>query len=440
MPEIVDPTQTEIISKSFLIQEARSEEIQEIISKTPPWILRWGITGFLFILLLLLTISWMVKYPEAVNAKLSLTTVSYPKAVVLKTSGKLTSLLVADQQQVHAGDVVGTMESVASYADVAKLDSAINHVSRFISNNQYDLLATYRQPEYHYLGELQAAFQTYENSFIELQNYLATGIYLRKYDLLKKELTLSERMLTNTLEQKSLQEKDLDIAAGEYAVNRELFDQKVIALLELKNIESKYLGKKSTAKQMESSAISQQGSVISKKKEMMEMESHISNKKTLFIQTLNTLKAEIDKWKNTYLLVAPTAGSVTFSKLIQEGQNFKAGEELCYISPNRNSYSGEIQFSQYALGKVAVGQKVKVKFTAYPYQEFGIVEGRVSYLSKIPVNDSLFVGRVSFDKGLVTNYRKKLSCKVGMTANAEIITKDRRLIERFFNNLRGAFQ
>jgi len=440
MPEIIDQKQDEAVSKSFLIQEARSEEILEIISKTPSRILRWGITVFLLILLLLLVVSWLVKYPEAVNAKLSLTTVSYPKAVVVKTSGKLVNLQVNDQQEVQKGGVIGVIESVANYKDVARLDSSLGVVHRLVSEGMYDRLVQLKQPTYQYLGELQASYQTYENSFIDLQNYLSTGIYLKKYGLLKNELQLSEKMLSNTLDQKELQAKDLEIAAREYNVNKMLYDQKVIALLELKNIESKYLAKRGTVKQMESAVIGQQSSIIAKKKEIMELESQIVNKKATFLQGLNTLKAEVEKWKSSYLLTAPIDGIVTYSNLIQEGISLKAGDELCYVAPNRNSYSGEIRFSQYALGKVAVGQKVKVKFTAYPYQEFGIVEGRVSYVSKIPVNDSLFVGRVSFDKGLVTNYRKTLSCKVGMTANAEIINKDRRLIERFFSNMRGVLQ
>ncbi|WP_320051799.1 HlyD family efflux transporter periplasmic adaptor subunit [uncultured Acetobacteroides sp.] len=440
MPEIIDQKENEAVSKSFLIQEARSEEIQEIISKTPRWILRWGITVFLLILLLLLVVSWLVKYPETVTARLSLTTVSYPKAVVVKTSGKLMSLQVNDQQEVQKGATIGVMESIANYKDVARLDSSLSIVHHLVSERMYDKLVQLRQPTYQYLGELQASYQTFENSFIDLQNYLSTGIYLKKYGLLKNELQLSEKMLSNTLDQKDLQAKDLEIAAREYNVNKMLYDQKVIALLELKNIESKYLAKRGTVKQMESTVIGQQSSIIAKKKEIMELENQIAIKKATFLQELNTLKAELEKWKNSYLLTAPINGMVTYSKLIQEGINLKAGDELCYVVPSSNRYNGEIRFSQYALGKVAVGQKVKVKFTAYPYQEFGIVEGRVSYVSKIPVNDSLFVGRVSFDKGLVTNYRKTLSSKVGMTANAEIITKDRRLIERFFNNLRGAIQ
>lgn len=434
MPEIIDQKPNEAVNKSFLIQEARSEEIQEIISKTPSWILRWGITVFLLILLLLLVVSWLIRYPETVPAKLNLTTVSYPKAVMVKSSGKLVSLQASDQQEVQKGAVIGVIESVASYKDVIRLDSALGIVHRLVSRGGYNQLVNLKQPSFLYLGELQTSYQTFENSFIELQNYLATGIYLKKFTLLKNELQLSKRLLGNTLDQKDLQEKDLEISAREYKANKMLYDQKVIALLDLKNIESKFLAKRGAVKQMESAVIGQQGSIIAKKKEIMELESQIENKKATFLQDLNTLKAEIEKWKSSYLLTAPIDGIVTYSKLIQEGISLKAGDELCYVAPNRNSYSGEIRFSQYALGKVAVGQKVKVKFTAYPYQEFGIVEGRVSYLSKIPVNDSLFVGRVSFDKGLVTNYRKTLSCKVGMTANAEIITKDRRLIERFFEN------
>jgi len=57
------------------------------------------------------------------------------------------------------------------------------------------------------------------------------------------------------------------------------------------------------------------------------------------------------------------------------------------------------------------------------------------YISEIPVRDSLFFARVEFPSGLVTNYGREIPPRNGMTGQAEIITRDMRLLQRVYNNI-----
>lgn len=95
-------------------------------------------------------------------------------------------------------------------------------------------------------------------------------------------------------------------------------------------------------------------------------------------------------------------------------------------------------------GKVEVGQKVIVKMSDYPYMEYGYIEGKVENISMVstPINygngttmESYLVSLV-FPEGLKTNYGLQLDFRFETKGIAEIITKDRRLIERFFDNLK----
>jgi HlyD family secretion protein len=99
-----------------------------------------------------------------------------------------------------------------------------------------------------------------------------------------------------------------------------------------------------------------------------------------------------------------------------------------------------MRLSQYSFGKIHEGQKVLVRFSEYPYQEFGAVSGRVSYLSAIPVSDSLFLAKVRFSHGLMTTDGKKLPPTNGMAGQAKIITKNRRLLERLYDSITSQLQ
>jgi HlyD family secretion protein len=112
-----------------------------------------------------------------------------------------------------------------------------------------------------------------------------------------------------------------------------------------------------------------------------------------------------------------------------------AGQELFLIQPESTDFFGELMITQRSFGKIEESQQVLVRFSGYPYSEFGSVTGTIGYLSDIPVRDSLFFAKVEFPEGLNTNYGYKLTPKDGMTGSAEIITQDMRLITRVYNNL-----
>ena len=86
-------------------------------------------------------------------------------------------------------------------------------------------------------------------------------------------------------------------------------------------------------------------------------------------------------------------------------------------------------------GKVRKGQRVIVRFSNYPDQEFGIVEGRVLAVSMGPQEDHYRVGN-AIPLGLTTNYGICLPVAQEMKATAGIVTEELRLIERFFQPLK----
>ena len=79
-----------------------------------------------------------------------------------------------------------------------------------------------------------------------------------------------------------------------------------------------------------------------------------------------------------------------------------------------------------------------MKFSNYPYQQFGQLVGSVAEISKVPSEEGYFV-KVSLENGLTTRYNQQIEYKPEMTGIAEVVTEDLRLIERIFNNFRKVF-
>jgi len=51
--------------------ELREENVQEILTAVPHWMIRWGNTLFCTLIILLLAMAWLVQYPEVVSTKMS---------------------------------------------------------------------------------------------------------------------------------------------------------------------------------------------------------------------------------------------------------------------------------------------------------------------------------------------------------------------------------
>jgi multidrug efflux pump subunit AcrA (membrane-fusion protein) len=411
--------------------DLRSEEVQEIISKRPPAVVRRGGMVFLFLLLVFFSLTWFIQYPDMVKAPFRLTSLNAPKSVTTKITGKLVHLLVKENETVEKGQVLAYLESTANHESVLKLDKWI--VNK-IDNPEKTQLPSLGGAGF--LGELQPAFQTFQTAYTQYISFSAGGFYQQKKRLLIRDLEELKQLSQNLENQKDLSAQDLALAEADFNVQKQLFEQKVVAPLELKKEESKFLAKKMPLQQIHASLINNLSAQTAKQKEILELDKIIAEQEGIFQQTLNTLKSAVDDWKMKYILVAPLTGKVYFSTFLQENQTLQLGQEVFFIATSTQKEYGEISVPQYSFGKIRAGQRVLVKFNSYPFQEFGMVEGKVDFIAEIPIRDSIFLAKVILPNGLQTHTGRKLTYKSGMTATAEIITEDKRLAQRFFYDFR----
>ena len=240
-----------------------------------------------------------------------------------------------------------------------------------------------------------------------------------------------KRLHSNLFSQKGLTEQDLGLAQKTFAANQSLKDDSVISALEYRNEKSKLINKQSTIPQINASIINNESQQNEKQKEITELENTIAQQKGIFQQALNTFKSQVDDWKKKYLLIAPITGKVAFAAFVQENQQLQANQTICFINPGNSEYYAQIIIPQSNFGKVAVGKQVLLKFASYPFQEYGAVKGKVAFISHIPT-DSGYLAKVVLIDGLNTNYKKQIQYRDGLVAQGEIITKDLRLLQRFY--------
>jgi multidrug resistance efflux pump len=415
--------------------DVRIEEVQEIIGRPPHWLVRWGITAFFGVLGLVLLSAAVIKYPEVIHAPLRLTAVDAPQSLESWINGKLVRIIVENNTHVEEGDVLAWLESTALHGEVLRLSETMEEMRSWLLEKTPQRLTELDIEQFANLGEIQHAFQGFEQAYREFVSFLPGGFYPRQREILMKELEYTRDLLGQLNTQKEIQLEEYNLARREVEIQQRLAEDGHIAPIELARAEAEFSARQLPLQQTESAIINNFVSQIAKEREIMELDKRMDEQSSMFMQALNSLRSVIDDWKTNHLITAPYDGKVVYAGILQENQSLTAGQPLFYIQPDNTSFFGEMMISQNSFGKIEEGQPVQVRFSGYPYHEYGSVFGRVDYFSDFPVRDSLFFAKVSFPDGLVTSYGREITPRNGMTGQAEIITQDMRLLERVVNNI-----
>lgn len=418
-----------------LNQQARhSDDMQDIITAVPSWLLRWGITLFFSILVLLLSLSAFIKYPDIVKSQLKISSPNVAKPIVPKVNGRLDKLLVTNDQTVVAGQPLAYIESTANHAEVLSLLTSLKKLhDQMLAGNLLDK-AFFNKANDNELGELQGAYQTFIQSYINYSASVENGFLVKKRAYLLQDVDGLSKQTNQLQAEKKLQQRDADLAEEEYNMHKKLEKQKVETPAELRQQESKYIARKAPLLQTDASLISAHTNLLAKQKEILELDNQVTEEKAKFSQALNSLISQAEDWKNKYVLIASEAGKVTFAGNVQENQIVSPNQDVFYINTGNEKFFGEMNIPQDNLGKVKQGQRVLVKLRSYRFEEFGMMNGTISYISDVPLKDSVFTSRVVFTSK-TSDMKKPVNLKQGMIADAEIITEDATILQRLTRNI-----
>ncbi|MFD0793408.1 HlyD family secretion protein [Mucilaginibacter litoreus] len=426
-----------IFSTDTNTQVRHSDDVQDIITAVPSWLLRWGITLFFCVLVLILSLSALIKYPDIVKTQLKITSPDKPKQVVAKVAGKLVKIMVSNNQLVQENQPLAFIESTANHQAVLTLIAKLQLVQKQLNNGQPLDKSVFALAGNGELGELQPAYQSFTQSYITYNSTIENGFLVKKRIYLQKDNESLNQQISQLKAERELQQRDFKLAQEEYDMHKKLAQQKVETPAELRQQESKYIARKSPLLQTDASLITANTNLLAKQKEIMELDNQVLEERSKFAQALNSLISQAEDWKTKYVLTASQTGRVAFAGIIQQNQIITAGQDVFYVNAGNDQFFGEMNIPQDNLGKVKEGQEVLVKLKSYPFEEFGMMRGKISYLSDVPYKDSIFISKVQLNSKM-SDMKRPVHLKEGMLASAEIITEDATLLQRLTRNIMRA--
>ncbi len=422
--------------------ELRHEDVQEILGTPPSWIIRWGTTVILLGICLLLLVGWIVKYPDIIPAQVYLTTEVPPISVVARTTGYLSKLVVKENDTVHAGDLLVVLQSAAKYEHVLTLEQELSELETLTPS----VIEAFQPNLGFQLGEIQFNYSSFVQILKELQFKREENFISQTVNQYNSQINNYERLIRTEKDKQLTAQKNLQLAKKRFEEKQQLYTQNVISRNDLEDAKKEEYRYEQDLKNLKSNVEQLNGQILNVRKNILDVQQTTKEVNTTkyvgLIEAMNQLKSAIQKWKQTYLLTAPSDGRVSFfNNYWAENQDIREGAAvMAIVPPNGSGIIGMVELPLANAGKVLEGQRVVMKFYSHPYDRFGIVQGEVMSKALLPRDNKTISVRVSLPHGLHTNRGYDLKFDQQMTGSAEIVTEERRFIERLFDKLLSIFR
>jgi len=422
--------------------QLRQSYREKIYNYRPAWILRWGVSLFFVILVIIIIASGFIKIPDVVPALAEITTINPPAHCIAKTNGKIDSIFIKEGQLVEENEIVVLIESTINLFEVRIIEQYLHNIdSLFVSKHFEKLPIPESFKKNMDLGELQSFYFEFLLAYTDLYSFVNSGLFSEEMDALIKKLKNQEEVLEKLQYKKYLLDKQFILSNNKHNRDSSMYLKGGISQSELEASSQNILQFKANLADLEMNLVNSRFVSTQTKNELnikrLRNEIEYDQIQSKMLRSIQLLKANIDSWKNFYLLSSPVKGFATFTIIWTKNQNIKAGDVVFSVVPADSSLvKARLKFPVQKSGKVKKGQRVNIKLHNYPYNEFGMIVGEMDKISTIP-NEMYFSADVFLSKGLISTYGDTLVNTQQLIGDAEILTDESSLLLRFFSPLKA---
>ena len=300
-------------------------------------------------------------------------------------------------------------------------------------------------------GQLQAISQR-DNQFYEEDSTIKGRIRVTKTELvqLMDEISLVDRRLR--LSEKNLQN------------NKSLLLSGFISEAQLQQKEQELIAIMSQKKTLERTVTQLHGDIVNWEGQLASIRNRRDSDITLLRNDLALLEQQMVENKRTVsaLIRAPESGIISTIN-VQIGQQLSLSKSVATLIPvsaedhGVPSLEAQLFVPSRIIGFVEAGQKVFLRYPAYPYQLFGLQEGTVLDVSRTPLSttelpellagtiinqleinslstgrEALYRVRIKLASQFVSAYGRDYRLRPGMALEADIVQERQKVWELFF--------
>ncbi|MEA5618830.1 HlyD family efflux transporter periplasmic adaptor subunit [Cronbergia sp. UHCC 0137] len=175
--------------------------------------------------------------------------------------------------------------------------------------------------------------------------------------------------------------------------------------------------------------------LLKNQEQFKNLQREVTSLKSEITQTTSQIKS-LQFQLQQRIVRSPIDGIIFELPIKKPGSVLQQGQMIAQIAPKNATLILKAQMPSQQSGFVKLGMPVKIKFHAYPFQEYGVTSGRVTWISpdsKIQENSQnpieVYELEVSLEQPYISSGDKRIPIIPGQTATAEVIVRQRRVID-----------
>lgn len=344
-----------------------------------------------------------------------------------------------------------------------------------------DLMFSIRDQSYS-LGLMQNTYASLEQQINEFQHFLSRENHLLKIEAIDREVE-EIRDLSEVLEkEKKLTAEEVTLSEKDLQRDRELFDHGVISERDMERSQAGHIGIRKNYLLKDNNIAQNRIRIASLEQQKVDIRAARNEQILLYrsriSEIIRNLESQYREWARLYYIRAPDRGEIQLLSDLVAGQTVRSGQPIGHIIPMEKSLSlaftaktsplagvpedqlrtPEIAASsvkggwktnnpKYAkvfvpssgMGRIQTGHRAIIRLEAYPYKEYGTLETTVEEV--LPIAETrddgsrLYEIHLPLDTIFRTDYGHIIKYRPDMPVQVDIITEDRSLFERVFEQL-----
>lgn len=419
----------------------RSEEILEILSTPPQWLVRWGTLAAFVALVLLGWVGYWVKYPDMVAVEVIVSSAEPIQRLNPKENVYIELIRFQSGDTVRAGEAVIVFRSQAAFSQVYALSDMLKNVS--ISTENDSALLNLFIPKSWQLGELKEYVYDFAEKQRQYQLQLSGQLDNLDARELRGRIGVEEAEIRELRREQNRLKAELRLARENTIREQNLASQSKSPQGQVRRLKSHEEELEGQLQTLEADIKGKESEIRIIRRGMDGYRGSAKDSRLEFSKALQSsfrnLQDNTDKWISRYTLSSPVDGVVMLDKSSRVNYYWQhdSGRDLAVVSPlQTNEIVGRGFLRANGSGKIAKGQEVIVKFEKYPFHEFGAVTAEVSWKGTVPTLEGEIPFEIRLPNPLVTSSDQVLELTPEMKGQAEIITAKKSLLVWIFERLR----
>jgi membrane fusion protein len=261
---------------------------------------------------------------------------------------------------------------------------------------------------------------------------------------LNRQLAAARQGLARTQAQAASRKRQVALQQEALDRYRALAAQRFVSEIQLQQQEQALIDQVATGQELERQEASLTGQIAQIEQALAELPAQRAAQRADTARDIALLDRErIQNDAGSEMLVKAPVGGVLASRLAEAGQAVQAGQPLASVLPAGSRLRAQLFVSSRAIGFIRPGDKVLLRYAAYPYQKFGHQEGVVASISRNALgaaelatllggtqpSEPYYRVFVDIERQSVLAYGKREALRPGMLLEADILGERRKLWE-----------